>query len=259
MEAMENLSRDNLDHLRESKKLGAGEQKAALKQKLHDKVAAQQQAHAPPAQAPPPQPKNEWTAAEASSLRKRMEKQGAEKAEAASEPRRQLKIKKLLRYKALGYCDLAISTRMSEAEADIALSHVRGTLGEKGSQEMVDKALSVAALCFEKATHEYGLNPANLSVHDLGTAVAGGLKDERFRKQLMPELHEAYVEIGSAFATPWYARLAAKLGEFVLAYSGRQKQLIASGRSSRSVDPSSLPPMPPPPGPSPVKTEPATQ
>ncbi len=265
MANMEKLSRSNLDNLRAEKKIGAGQQKAELKDKLRAKIDQHKQRWDPKPPAEPsaaPAPK-QWTARETIALNRRANELHAQGEAKKAEPRRQDKVRKLMKY-AVRFPEICtpfkkqIRVDMSEAEADTLLLRVREVLGEKGSKQMCDKLLWAGFLAVEKITHDFNFNPLKLHVKGISNAVAFGLTQKQFRDSLEPELSEMEIEIGGRFHAPWYARLGVKLADFTLAFSNRQKQVVAGQYSSRPVDAGGLPPMQPPPMQPPPAQVPAT-
>ncbi len=264
MTNMEKLSRSNLDNLRAEKKIGAGQQKAELRDKLKAKIDQHKQRFDPK---PPPQPEQpapaptakQWTARETIALNRRANELHSQGEAKKAEPRRQDKVRKLMKY-AVRFPEICapfkkqIRVDMSEAEADTLLLRIREVLGEKGSKQMCDKLLWGVFMAAEKITHDFHFNPLKLQIRGISNAVAFGLTQKGFRDSLEPEISEMEIEIGGRFHAPWYARLGVKLADFTLAFSNRQKQMVAGQFSSRPVG--DLPPMQPPPG-VPAPTSPA--
>ncbi len=107
--------------------------------------------------------------------------------------------------------------KVSNTACDVELERIRNIRDMKGARKAFNGAFVSTFSVFEKFTHEYGYNPFDLDVHGIGGAVSANLP------KFETELTEAYIELGSHFATSWPYRLAYKCVEFTQAYSALQK------------------------------------
>ncbi len=259
MEAMESLSRTNLDSLRQKSSIDAGTAKAEARQKLKDKIQQKKDGPAPPppqqqqAGPAPPPAAAKWSARDTIALNKSANRVAEQREQGKSEPRRQAKFRLASNYverfpQHFAAYKKQLKADIGEADLDLLIKHFKSIMGKQNRPPVADGLLAMLMNALEYVTHEKKINPAKLSVHKIGLATTMALKDPVKRKELFePEIIEAEIELFGDLSAPWWARLAYKLGGFVYSFSEQQKQLQLRAYANRQMPPGGAGPAPPPP------------
>ncbi|HXK31149.1 MAG TPA: hypothetical protein VJZ94_00120, partial [Candidatus Paceibacterota bacterium] len=109
-------------------------------------------------------------------------------------------------------------------EIEMELSRIRSLRNGAEAESSLKSYIVLGAKGLESITHQYGYNPLQLSVHQLGDAVATAmLCSKPGESPFDPEVTELAIEYGPWLGSGPEMRFLVKLAQFVYMYSDMQK------------------------------------